>query len=170
MTRTRLLLGAITLVLITSLLSLGYATWRSEARFARPPLEALAALLKEDQALLKELEAPAYQEGNATILGSYLIKIRRDGIGPHADMKLKLDTLAEDQAAIVVLARACETGASAPEFRTDTARYAKFASTWRDRWNSIMELFMAGGDLPVTAVPFPDSFPATVEAELAAHR
>jgi hypothetical protein len=42
---------------------------------------------------------------------------------------------------------------------------------WRDRWNSVMELFMAGGNYAVAEVPFPKEFAAAVEVEIgtAAH-
>jgi hypothetical protein len=42
------------------------------------------------------------------------------------------------------------------------------ASAWRDRWNSVMEIFMAGGNYAASGVPFPKDFPTAVDAEIAA--
>ena len=56
-------------------------------------------------------------------------------------------------------------------FWTMTAQGDKFrnyASTWRDRWKSVMELFMAGGNYAVSGVPFPAGFPVAMDAEIAA--
>ena len=45
-------------------------------------------------------------------------------------------------------------------------KFLNYAIAWRDRWNSVMELFMAGGNYPVAGVPFPNGFPAAVRAEI----
>lgn len=44
-------------------------------------------LLRENQAVLKELQAEPFAEKDSGILESYLAKIRRDGLPKHADMK-----------------------------------------------------------------------------------
>ena len=66
-------------------------------------LGAIATLLKDDQALIKELQADPSTEKDARILASYLAEIRRDGVAKHADMKQRLDQLAENNTAIVTL-------------------------------------------------------------------
>jgi hypothetical protein len=63
-------------------------------------------LLKEDQAILKELQTEPFAEKDLGILESYLAKIRRDGVPTHADMKQKLDALAENNTAVVTLIKA----------------------------------------------------------------
>jgi hypothetical protein len=55
-------------------------------------------------------------------------------------------------------------------FRSQGNRFEEYASAWRDRWNSVMEIFMAGGNYPVAEIPFPAGFPAATDAEIAAMR
>ncbi len=128
-------------------------------------LQPLAALLKENQALSKELQSEPFMESDNGILESYLIKIRRDGVPQHADMKQRLDQLAENNTAIVTLIKAYAPHAKTASFVIEGDRFRNYASAWRDRWNSVMELFMAGGNYAVSGVPFPDGFPAAVQAE-----
>ena len=45
-------------------------------------------------------------------------------------------------------------------------KFEHYAIAWRDRWNSVMELFMAGGNYPVAEVPFPKEFLSAVQAEM----
>jgi hypothetical protein len=47
-----------------------------------------------------------FTEKDAGILASYLTKIRRDGVAKHADMKQRLDQLAENNTALVTLIKA----------------------------------------------------------------
>jgi hypothetical protein len=55
--------------------------------------------------------------------------------------------------------------ASTPGFVSEADKFRNYASAWRDRWNSVMELFMAGGNYAASGVPFPPGFPAAIEAE-----
>ena len=52
----------------------------------------------------------------------------------------------------------------------EAGKFRNYASAWRDRWNSVMELFMAGGNYAASEVPFPSGFPDAVQAEIAAAR
>jgi hypothetical protein len=131
-------------------------------------LQPIATLLKENQALMQELRSEPFKENDFGILESYLAKIRRDGVPKHSDMKQKLDTLAEDNTAIVTLIKAYAPNAKTAAFTTEADKFRNYASAWRDRWNSVMELFMAGGNYAASAVPFPAGFPAAVDAEIAA--
>jgi type II secretory pathway component PulM len=131
-------------------------------------LQPIAGMLKENQALIRELQAEPFTEQDSGILESYLAKIRRDGIAKHADMKQRLDQLAENNTAIVTLIKAYAPHAQTPAFTAEADKFRNYASAWRDRWNSIMELFMAGGNYAVSGVPFPAGFPAAVDAEIAA--
>jgi len=45
-------------------------------------------------------------------------------------------------------------------------KFLYYAYAWRDRWNSVMELFMAGGNYAAAGVPFPAGFEAAVGAEI----
>jgi hypothetical protein len=50
-------------------------------------------------------------------------------------------------------------------FSAEADKFRRYAIAWRDRWNSVMELFMAGGNYPVAEVPFPEGFSGAVQAE-----
>jgi hypothetical protein len=131
-------------------------------------LQPAAVLLKENQALITELQAEPFAEKDTGVLASYLSKIRRDGVAKHADMKQRLDELAENNTAIVTLIKAYSPQAKTPAFTTATDKFRSYASAWRDRWNSVMELFMAGGNYAASGVPFPAGLPAAADAEIAA--
>jgi hypothetical protein len=129
-------------------------------------LQPVARLLKENQALIAELQTAAYTEKDDGILESYLAKIRRDGVAKHADMKQRLDAFAENDTAIVTLIKSYSPFAKTPAFITESDKFRNYASAWRDRWNSVMELFMAGGNYAASEVPFPKGFPDAVQAEI----
>ena len=131
-------------------------------------LQPMTTLLKENQALIQELQSEPFVEGNSGILESYLAKTRRDRVAKHADMKQRLDTLAENNTAIVTLIKAYVSHAKSPSFRIEADKFRNYSATWRDRWNSVMELFMAGGNCAASGVPFPNGFPQSVDLEMAA--
>jgi hypothetical protein len=133
-------------------------------------LDPMAALLKDDATIIKELQAEPFAEKDAGILESYLTKIRRDGVAKHADMKQRLDTLAENNTAIVTLIKAYAPRAKTAAFTSEGDKFRNYASAWRDRWNSVMELFMAGGNYAASEVPFPGGFSDAVQAEIVAAR
>jgi hypothetical protein len=136
------------------------------AQIVAGELQPIATLLKENDALIEELKS----EPDAGILESYLAKIRRDGVAKHADMKQKLDTLAANNTAIVTLIKAYAPQARTPAFTTEADKFRNYASAWRDRWNSVMELFMAGGNYPASGISFPIAFANAVDAEIIAAR
>jgi hypothetical protein len=142
----------------------------SRAQFVASTLEPMAAALKENQGILADLQAEPFAEKDNGILESYLAKIRRDGVAKHADMKERLDTLAENDTAIVTLIKAYSPRAKTAAFTTEGDRFRNYASAWRERWNSVMELFMAGGNYAAAEVPFPRQLPEVVQAEIAAAR
>jgi len=135
--------------------------------FVDDTLEPIAALLKENQALMKDLQTEPFKEGDNGVLESYLIKIRRDGVPKHADMKQRLDQLAENNTAIVTLSKAYAPHAETRTFVMQADKFRNYGSAWRDRWNSVMELFMAGGNYATSEVPFPKDYPSAVDTELA---
>ena len=51
-----------------------------------------------------------------------------------------------------------------------TERERVLFQPWRDRYNSVMELFMAGGHYAADGVAFPSGYAAAVEVEIAAAR
>jgi len=142
----------------------------SRAQLVTSALEPIEALVRENQALIKELQSDPFIERNAGILASYLVKIRRDGVSQHADMKQRLDQLAENNTVIVTLIKAYTPQAKTPAFLVEADKFLNYAIAWRDRWNSVMELFMSGGNYPVAGVQFPNGFPGAVQAEIATAR
>lgn len=142
----------------------------SLAKLVASELQPIATLLTENQAIIKELQAEPFAEKDNGILESYLIKIRRNGVAKNAVMKQRLDQLAENNTAIVTLTKAYAPHAKTPAFTTEADKFREYASAWRDRWNSVMELFMAGGNYAAAEVPFPKEFPDAVQAEIAAAR
>ena len=140
----------------------------TRSQFALGELQSMAAMLKENQALIQELQSDPFIEKDSGILESYLTKIRKDGVAKHADMKQRLDALAENNTAIVALIKVYTSHAKTPTFSTQADKFRNYASAWRDRWNSVMELFMAGGNYATSGVQFPAGFPAAVDAEFAA--
>jgi hypothetical protein len=142
----------------------------SRSQLVKDTLQPIAVFLEENQALAKELAAEPFNENNAGVLPSYLAKIRRDGVAKHADMKQRLDQLAESNTAIVTLLNAYAPHAKTAAFSTEANKFRTYAIAWRDRWNSVMELFMAGGNYPAASVPFPSGFAPAVQAEIAAAR
>jgi hypothetical protein len=131
-------------------------------------LEPLAALLKENQELLRGLYAAATTDTGSSLLGTYLARIRAEGVAKHADMKQQLDRIAENNAGIVALINVYTPHAKTEAFNAEADKFRRYAIAWRDRWNSAMELFMAGGNYPVAEVSFPKELLSAVEAELAA--
>ena len=131
-------------------------------------LEPAARLLKENESLIKELQAEPFTEPSSVILASYLAKIRRDGVAKNAQMKQRLDQLADNNVAILTLINAYAPSAKTPAFTAEAEKFRRYATSWRDRWNSVMELFMAGGLFAAAEVPFPQGFSAALQTELAA--
>jgi hypothetical protein len=140
---------------------------KQRVQYAADVLLPIATLLGENHKLLSELEAQSFAEDGGAVLESYLIKIRRDGVVTHADMKQRLDQLAENNSAIVTLIKAYTPHARTPAFSTEADKFRNYSSAWRDRWNSVMEIFMAGGNYPIAEIPFPTGFPAAIKAESA---
>jgi hypothetical protein len=144
------------------------ALHESRAQLVSTTLQPIAAMLKEDQAIIKELQSQPFVETDNGLLESYLVKIRRDGVAKNVQMKQRLDQLAENNTAIVTLIKAHAPHAKTSAFTTEADKFRNYAAAWRDRWNSVMELFMAGGNYAASEVPFPKGFPDAVQAEIAA--
>jgi hypothetical protein len=176
MTNTRTLAGFLTLALVATLVTTGawYHTQQSlkesRARFVATTLEPMTALLKENQQIITELQAEPFVEKDNGILESYLIKIRHDGVAKNALMKQRLDQLAENNTALVTLISVYLPHAKTTAFASEANKFRNYAIAWRDRWNSIMELFMAGGNYPAAGSPYPKDFAGIVDAEMAATR
>lgn len=133
-------------------------------------LEPAATLLIQNQTLIKELQAEPFNEKDAGILVAYLAKIRRDGLPKHAEMKKRLEQLADNQLAIVTLLTAYAPQARTPGLAAAADKFRKDAALWRERWNTTMELFMAGGNMLETEIPLPAGLLDAVKVEQTAAR
>lgn len=164
------LVSAAALVAVVAWHQANGALDESRTRVVASLLQPAALLLKENQALIKELQAEPFAEKDAGILASYLAKIRRDGVAKNAQMKQRLDQLTDNNVAIVALISAHAPHAKTPSFTAEADKFRKYAAAWRDRWNSVMELFMAGGTYAAAEVQFPKRFPDALQEETAASR
>jgi hypothetical protein len=125
--------------LIAAVVSAGF--WHREHRalnevrtqVAANELQPIASLLKENQSLIRELQAEPFTEQDSGVLESYLAKIRRDGVPKHADMKQRLDALAENNTGIVTLIKAYASIAKSPGFAAEGDKFRNYACAWRDR-------------------------------------
>jgi hypothetical protein len=144
------------------------ALQESRARLIAATLQPIAALLTENRGIIVELEAAPFVEADNSLLESYLIRLRRDGVTKSALMKQRLDTLAENNTAIATLIKTYSPFAIAPAFTAESDKFRNYAAAWRDRHNSVMELFMAGGNFPAAEPLFPAATYDTVRAEVAA--
>jgi hypothetical protein len=140
----------------------------SRAQSVSMTLKPIAALLQDNQSIRAALRAPPFAEPDKGILQSYLVQLRRDGVAKTAPAKQRLDLLAENDAALMILITAYAPYARTAAFASGADRFRRYAAVWRDRWNSVMELYMAGGDYPATEVTFPNDFLTAVQAEMAA--
>lgn len=125
----------------------------------------IAEMLRENTALTLELQTGPYAEGDNQFVSAYLIKIRRDGVPKHSDMKQRIDRIVNNNTATLALLTRYSTHATTPAFKTAADQFRDYAVSLRDRWQSAPEIFMAGGNLPVAAPLFPANFPQAIAGE-----
>ena len=128
-------------------------------------LDPSAEMLKENAAITRELQAAPFAEGENDFVSAYLIKIRRDGVTKHSDMKQRIDRLNNNNNAILALLAKYSAHAKTSAFKASAERFRDYAISLRDRWQSVPEIFMVGGNLPVAAPPFPLEFAQTIATE-----
>jgi len=131
-------------------------------------LAALAQALQERTAVARELASPQFADASGDSLTAYLAKVRTDNVPAHADMKNRLDELARLNTQIATLAEVYAPVAKTPEFKAQASKFRDYASAWNDRQNLIMQVFMAGGNLPPPSAPYPTGFDGAVKAEVGA--
>lgn len=130
-------------------------------------LDPITEMLKENTAIAKELRRAPYAEGDNDFVSAYMVKIRRDGVGRHSDMKQRIDQIVNDNTAILALLAKYSTHAKTPAFKASCERFRGYAISLRSRWQSVLEIFMAGGNLPVASPPPPPEFEQALIAEAA---
>jgi hypothetical protein len=133
-------------------------------------LDPIMEMLKENAAIARELQAAPYAEGDNEFVSAYLIRIRRDGVPKHSDMRQRIERIVNNNTAILALLAKYSTHARMPEFKASTERFRDYAISQRDRWQSVPEIFMAGGNLPTAGPALPAEFSDAVAAESVAAR
>lgn len=130
-------------------------------------LRPIITLLKVNEGIHGELYQNNLEQGWG-ILESYLIKIRRDGIKPHALMRERIHTAVQNNDTIVTLLnKYAAYTIITPELRSETERFRDHAIRYSNRWKALFEVYETKAELPVAA-PFPKGFPKAVEGEVSA--
>ena len=123
-----ILLGLVA-ALIAAMIALGawyhahVALEEARTQLISGELQPIAGMLDDNQALIRELQAEPLTDKEFGILGSYLAKIRRDGVAKHVDMKQRLDQLVENNTAIVTLIKAYVPNARTTGFTLEADKF-----------------------------------------------
>ena len=123
----------------------------------------ISQLVAEHQRLEGELTREPFVDAGASPLEAYLARIRRDGAARHVDMRRRLAALAENNAALLALADAYEPFAGNNDYAGQLHALRSYVITWNERWNTLFEIFMAGGNLAAGEQPFPKQFSDSIE-------
>lgn len=146
-------------------------TWQYSQRALRAcvvdeTLQPVAALLEENRRILAALQSQGHAASESALLESYLRRIRSDGVPRHSAMKQQIDRVVNNNTVIVALLSKYAPHARTPAFSTAADQYRDYAIAFRDRWQSVFEIFMAGGNLPRSGPAFPDGIVEAVAQEL----
>ena len=118
-------------------------------------LRPLAGLLEENQKIIGSLQHDGYAESEAALLTTYLALIRKDGVPKNSAMKQRIDQIGNNNTAVLTLLSKLSARAHTPAFRVAADHYRDYAISFRDRWQSLFEVFMAGGNLPANGPTMP---------------
>jgi hypothetical protein len=125
--------------------SLYYLQGELRTRDVEETLQPIAALLKDDRRILADLDRQGAGNSDAVLLENYLVQVRKDGVPQHSGLKLQIDQLVTNNVAIVTLLDRYSARARTSAFKAGALRFRRYATTFHDRWQSIFEIFMAGG-------------------------
>ena len=131
-------------------------------------LQPIAALVADDQKILADIKSEGVANSDSVLLENYLAQIRKDTVPVHAALKQRIDALANNNAAIVTLLDRYTPRARTSAFRSAAGKFRDYATDFRDRWQSLFEIFMAGGHLPAAGPAFPTTFADALAAESSA--
>ncbi len=118
-------------------------------------LQAIEARAESQTKLVDGLLAGVGEKSDQSILNRYLRDIRRDGPAAHAGAKRKIDELASNTEALVTLLDAYAPASKPGPLKNHTEEFRRYASVWLDRKNSIMDLYLLGGNFPPGEPEFP---------------
>ena len=145
-----------------------YAKGELRTRDLEETLQPIASLLDEDRKILNDLKTEGLGDSDSVVLENYLARIRGDSVPKHAELKQRIDALVNNNTAIVTLLARYAPRARTSAFRAGAETFRDYASRFRDRWQSVFEIFMAGGHLPAAGPAFPTAFADALAAERAA--
>lgn len=163
------MIGQVAIAVVLLAIAVG-GTWHYADRSLRrcavdESLQPIAELLKDDQRLVDSLIHDGMADSEPTILDTYLQRIRRDSAPKSSAMKQRIDTLVSNNTVIVALLSKYSTHVQMPAFEAAAEQYRNYAISFRDRWQSVFEIFMAGGHLPAAGPAIPTNFAAALAAE-----
>lgn len=159
----------VTLLLAASALAVSVYALRGTAHSSlnrQTVLQSMTSRLQERDALMEKVRSLIEVQPGQELLSEYLAVIRRDGLSAHTDLRRQLDTLAGNTAALATLVELYSPYAATEEYRAESGHYLEYAHSWRDRWNAVFEIFMAGGNLPASQREFPQQFAAAIRKEM----
>lgn len=167
MKKTILTLAAVFLLVAAAVA----VTWQFSQRALRAcmvddTLQPVAVLLEENRSILAGLQSQGNAASESAILESYLSRIRSDGVPRNSAMKQQIDRLVNNNTVIVALLSRYAPHARTPAFSAAADQYRDYAIAFRDRWQSLFEIFMAGGNLPQSEPVFPVGIEEAVAQEL----
>lgn len=131
-------------------------------------LQPIAELLKDNRGLVDALIHDGATDSGPAILDNYLQRIRKDGVAKNSVLKQRIETLVNNNTVIVALLSKYSTHVRTPAFKGAAEQYRNYAISFRDRWQSVFQIFMAGGNLPAAGPEYPAQFAAAIDQELAA--
>jgi hypothetical protein len=159
---------AIVIVLLATAIG---ATWSYARRDLRTcvvddTLQPISSLLEENRKIIENLKSGGYTESESALLQTYLTRIRSNGVPQNSAMKQRIDTLVDNNGIIIALLSKYQSHARTAAFKAAADQYRSYATSMRDRWQSVFEIFMAGGNLPAANPEQPPEFAAALEDEL----
>lgn len=159
------LLGTILLLVAAIWGSWEYSQRDARATRAEETLQPVTALLQENIGIREFLRSEGYPASDPAMLEAYLQRIRRDGVAGSHDAKRKIDQLVDNNTTIVALLTRFTPHATTPEFKAAAEKFRDYATSTRDRWQSVFEVFMSGGNLPASGPEFPVEIMEAVTSE-----
>lgn len=157
---------AITVAAATAFVTWPLAQSDLQRRQREHTLQQVAGLLAENAKMVAELRQSAGAASEGAILSIYLEQIRKDGVPRHSATQRRIDRLVDNNTAIVVLTRQVLDHPGSAAFRAAAHQYIDYAASMRDRWQSVFEIFMAGGNLPAAHGERPAIFEHELQAEM----
>jgi len=164
-TSLRCAIVTVTAVALTAVITAYFEQQRLRQRDVADTLQPIAALLADNQKIIESLKKDGYASSAGAIVSTYLARIRKDGIPNNSPMKERVDALVSNNTTIVALLSKYLPRAHSAEFRVAAGKFTDYASSLRVEWQSVFEIFMAGGNVPVTAPEIPAGFAQAVATE-----